>query len=68
MLAALFFPVKARWLYLTTLMIAIVWTVRIVLFRFVSDIFEPTLFAWLNRLAGDLIFLLTLWLNNRKYA
>ena len=67
-LAALFVPVKTRWLYVTTLVIAIVWAVRIVLFLFASRIFEPTFLAWLNRLAADLILLLALWLINRKYA
>ncbi|OHD70028.1 MAG: hypothetical protein A2177_15595 [Spirochaetes bacterium RBG_13_68_11] len=67
-LAALFVPVKTRWLYWTTLVIAIVWAVRIVLFLFVSRIFEPTFLAWLNQLAADCILLLALWLINRKYA
>ena len=67
-LAALFVPVKARWLSVTTLVIGIVWAVRIVLFLFVSRIFEPTFLAWLNQLAADCIMLLALWLINRKYA
>jgi len=66
--AAVFAPVKTRWLYWTTLVIAIVWAVRIVLFLFVDRIFEPTFLVWLNRLASDLILLLALWLINRKYA
>ena len=66
--AALFVPVRIRWLYWTTLVIAIVWAVRIVLFLFVDRIFEPTFLVWLNRLASDLILLLALWLINRKYA
>ncbi len=67
-LAALFVPVKTRWLYVTTLVIAIVWAVRIVLFLFVYRIFEPTFLVWLNQLAADLVMLLALWLINRKYA
>jgi len=66
--AALFVPVRTRWLYWTTLVIAIVWAVRILLFQFVNDIFEPTFLVWLNQLAGDLVLLLALWLINRKYA
>jgi len=66
--AALFVPVSTRWLYWTTLVIAIVWAVRIVLFLFVSRIFEPTFLAWLNQLAADCILLLALWMINRKYA
>ena len=65
--AALFVPVKTRWLYVTTLVIAIVWVIRIVLARFVYADFDPFL-TWLNALAGDLVLLLALWLINRKYA
>jgi hypothetical protein len=67
-LAALFVPVSTRWLYWTTLIIAIVWAVRIVLFLFVNRIFEPAFLVWLNQLAADLVMLLALWLINRKYA
>ncbi len=67
-LAAVFVPVSTRWLYWTTLVIAIVWAVRIVLFLFVNRIFEPTFLVWLNQLAADLVMLLALWLINRKYA
>jgi hypothetical protein len=72
LLAALFVPVKPRWLYFpgrwTTLGIAIVWAIRIVLFLFVNNIFEPTFLVWLNQLAADLVILLSLWLIYRKYA
>jgi hypothetical protein len=67
-LAALFVPVKTRWLYWTTLVIAIVWAVWIVLDLFVNGIFEPSFLKWLNQLAQSLILLLALWLINRKYA
>lgn len=67
-LAALFVPVKRRWLFWTTLVIAIVWAVWIVLDLFANGIFEPTFLTWLNRFASSLIMLLALWLINRKYA
>jgi hypothetical protein len=67
-LAALFVPVQTRWLYWTTLVIAIVWIVRIVLVRVVDGIFEPSFLTWLNNLSIDCILLLSLWLINRKYA
>jgi hypothetical protein len=66
--AALFVPVKTRWLYWTTLVIAIVWAIWIFLDLFVNRIFEPTFFSWLKWLAADFIQLLALWLINRKYA
>jgi hypothetical protein len=67
-LAALFVPVKTRWLYWTTLVIAVAWAVWIVLDLFVNGIFEPSFLKWLNQLAQTLILLLALWMINRKYA
>lgn len=67
-LAALFVPVRRRWLFWTTLVIAVVWAAWIVLDLFVNGIFEPTFLAWLNQLAASLVLLLALWLINRKYA
>jgi uncharacterized membrane protein YphA (DoxX/SURF4 family) len=66
-LAALFVPVRKRWLFWTTLAVGIAWIAQIVLVRFVPGDFEPFL-AWLNGLAGDLVVLGVLWLINRKYA
>jgi uncharacterized membrane protein YphA (DoxX/SURF4 family) len=66
--AALFVPVRTKWLYWTTLVIAIVWAVWIVLDLFVNGIFEPSFLKWLNQLAQTLILLLALWQINRKYT
>jgi hypothetical protein len=66
--AALFVPVRTRWLSLTTMVIAIVWAVWIVLDLFVNGIFEPSFLRWLNQLAESLVMLIALWLINRKYA
>jgi len=68
LLAALFVPVKTRWLYWTTMVIAIAWAVWIVLDLFVNGIFEPSFLKWLNQLTQTLILLLALWMINRKYA
>jgi hypothetical protein len=67
-LAAVFFYVQSRWIFVATLVIAILWAVRIIINLFAQDIFEPTFLIWLNRLAADLIVLTALWLINRKYA
>lgn len=67
-LAALFVPVKRRWLYWTTLVIAIAWAVWIVVDLVVNRGFQPSFLAWLNELAASLVMLLALWLINRKYA
>jgi uncharacterized membrane protein YphA (DoxX/SURF4 family) len=68
LLATLFVPVRTRWLYWTTLVIAITWAAWIVLDLFVNHIFEPSFLAWLNQLADALVMFGALWLINRKYA
>ena len=67
-LAAVFFYLQSRWIFVATLVIAILWAVRIIIILFAQDIFEPTFLIWLNRLCADLIVLTALWLINRKYA
>jgi len=67
-LAGVFFSVKSRLLYAATLVIAILWAVRIVAGFFARNVFEPDFLIWLHRLTADLIILLALWLVNRKYA
>jgi len=66
--AGVFFAVRSRLLYGATLVIAILWTIQIILSFFASNFAEPDLVVWINRLAADLIVLLALWLINRKYA
>ncbi len=66
--AGVFFAVQSRLLYGATLVITILWIIQIILSFFASNFAEPDLIVWLNRLAADLIVLLSLWLVNRKYA
>jgi len=66
--AGVFFAVQSKLLYAATLVIAILWTIQIILSFFASNFAEPVLAVWINRLAADLIVLLSLWLINRKYA
>jgi high-affinity K+ transport system ATPase subunit B len=66
--AGVFFAVQSRLLYGATLVIAILWIIQIILSFFASNFAEPDLVVWINRLAADLIVLLSLWLINRKYA
>jgi hypothetical protein len=67
-LAAVFIYVRSRLLYVATLIIAILWIVRIIISLFAQELFEPNFLAWLNRFSADLIVLTALWLVNRKYA
>jgi hypothetical protein len=66
--AGVFFAVQSRLLYAATMIIAILWIIQIILSFFASNFAEPDLVVWINRLAADLIVLLSLWLINRKYA
>ncbi len=66
--AGVFFAVQSKLLYAATLVIAVLWIIQIILSFFASNFAEPDLIVWLNRLAADLIVLLSLWLVNRKYA
>jgi len=67
-LAGVFFSVRSRLLYAATLVIAVLWALRILFGFFTRQVFEPDLVIWLNRLAADLIILLALWLINRRHA
>ena len=67
-IGGVFFRLKSKLLYAATLVIAVLWLIQIVLNFFAADIFEPDFIVWLNRLAGDLIVLVSLWLINRRYA
>ena len=66
--AGVFWGLRSRLLYAATLVIAILWAARLVLAFLARDLFEPDFLVWLNRLAADLIVLMSLWLVNRKYA
>ncbi len=66
--AGVFFAVQSRLLYGATLVIAVLWIIQIILSFFASNFAEPDLIVWLNRLAADLVVLLSLWVINRKYA
>jgi hypothetical protein len=63
-----FTSVQTRLLSLSTLVIAILWALRILFGFFGRDLFAPDFVVWLNRLSADLIVLLALWMVNRKYA
>ncbi|HVO39086.1 MAG TPA: hypothetical protein VMV03_08665, partial [Spirochaetia bacterium] len=65
---ALFIMVQNRIIYVLTLIIAILWVVEIIIAFIAEGIFQPNFIVWLNRLAADLIILLSLWLINRRYA
>ena len=67
-LAGLFMRAGGRLVYASTIVVAILWVIQIIVIFFAQGIFEPDFWVWANRLAADLIILLALWLINRRYA
>ncbi len=65
---ALFTPVPGRAAWIASLVMVIVWIVKILWIYFLTSIFDPTFIIWLNGLAVSLIVLIGLWVVNRKYA
>ena len=64
---ALFVPIgRAAWI--ASLVMVIVWIVKILWIYFLNSIFDPTFIIWLNGLSVALIVLIGLWVVNRKYA
>ena len=66
--AGFFLAVKSKLLYTATLVIAVFWIIQIIISFFASNFAEPDFIVWLNRLAADLVVLLSLWIINRRYA
>ena len=66
--AGVFMAVKSKLLYAATLVIAVLWIIQIIISFFASNFAEPDFIVWLNRLAADLVVLLSLWVINRRYA
>jgi hypothetical protein len=67
-LIAMFIAMRRGVPFTATLIILILWVIRIVFIRFTSNIFEPDLILWLHRLSLDLVIFLALWIVNRRYA
>lgn len=65
---ALFTPVPGRAAWIASLVMVIVWIVKILWIYFLNGIFDPTFIIWLNGLSVSLIVLIGLWVVNRKYA
>ena len=66
--AGVFMALKSKLLYAATLVIAVLWIIQIIISFFASNFAEPDFIVWLNRLAADLVVLLSLWVINRRYA
>lgn len=67
LVAALFTPVPAAAVFWSSIIIAALWIVRVVLGYVVNDPFEPTLLVWLVRFTRELIPGLVVWAVGRQY-
>lgn len=67
LVAALFTPVPAAAVFWSSIIIAVLWIVRVVLGYVVNDPFEPTLLVWLVRFTRELIPGLVVWAVGRQY-
>lgn len=64
----LFGAVSGRLLYLSTMIIAVLWVLRSLAAYVFNAPFEPTFIVWLANVSGDLIPGIVVWLVGRQYA
>ena len=65
---ALFVPGQKSLVNILTLAVAVLWLIQIIISLAAGEAFKPDFAIWLNKLALDLIVLVSLVLINRKYA
>ena len=68
LLAGPFLKGMGSMLKLATLVIVVIWLVRIVILFFVNDIFEPDFLTWLQLLSLDVTVLVAAWLIHKASA
>ncbi len=67
-LGALFVPGQKSLVNILTMAVAVLWVIQIIISISASEAFKPDFAIWLNKLAADLIVLVSLVLVNRKYS
>lgn len=65
---ALFVPVPGRAVWISGLVMVIIWIVKILWTYILNGIFDPNFIVWLNGLSVSLIVLVGLWIVTSKYA
>ena len=65
-LGSIFIPVKKKVLFIATFAIGIFWLVKIIIYFFINNFFEPNFFIWLNGISVDLLVLASVWMVNRS--
>lgn len=67
LIAALFTPVPGAAVFWSSIVIAVLWIVRVIVAFVLNDPFEPTLLAWLVGFTRELIPGLVVWAVGRQY-
>jgi uncharacterized membrane protein YtjA (UPF0391 family) len=65
---ALFVPIPGRAAWIASIVMVIIWIVKILWTYVLNGIFEPDFIVWLNGVSVALIVLVGLWIVNRNYA
>jgi hypothetical protein len=64
----LFGSVPSRILYFGTMVIAVLWILRVLVAFVFNEPFEPTLLSWLAQFSGELIPGIVIWTVGRQYG
>lgn len=68
LLVGLFLIVRNRTLFYATLVVFVLWAVRVVYYYMLNGFLQPDLLVWLQSVSPDLIVLSSLWVIFRRYA
>ena len=68
LLVGLFMIVRNRTLFYATMVVFVLWAVRVVYYYMLNGFLQPDLLVWLQRVSPDLIVLASLWVIFRRYA
>lgn len=68
LLWALFGRVEQRALYISTIVLAALWVLRVLLFYVFDNLLEPNLIVWLAGVTGELIPGMVIWTVGRQYS
>jgi uncharacterized membrane protein YphA (DoxX/SURF4 family) len=67
LVAGLFTPVPAAAVFWTSIIVAVLWIVRVLIGYVFNEPFEPTFLVWLVGFTRELILGLVIWMVGRQY-
>ena len=68
LLVGLFLIIRNGTLFYATLVVFVLWAVRVVFYYVLNGFLQPDLLVWLSNVSPDLIVLASLWVIFRRYA